>query len=792
MEGDKDLLFSRLIASRYAVNEFLIVTVTPTEDLFSDAAISLIERLQGDIEQLNGVKSVLSILNAPLLESPPMPIQDLVSNIQTLRSTTVDKGLARKEFSESPLYRKLLVSADLKSTALIINLPVDSVFEGLLDQREQLREKETLGSLTHEEKVKLADIEADLQHHRDIQREKRHQLIVDVRSVMDLHRKEAELFLGGVSMIADDLISFIKDDLKVFGLGIFFFLIGTLGVIFKKIRWVVLPMACCFLSGIAMIGMLGFFKWEVTVISSNFISLQLIITMAITLHLVVRYRELHRDRPYMDQNALVLETVRLKLKPCVYAALTTIAGFFSLLLCDIKPVITFGWMMTAGIIVSLILTFIMFPAGLSIIKKDAAPEKQSSHSLLLSISAKLTERYGNYILVISFLILIISAYGVSKLEVENSFIDYFKRSTEIYQGMKVIDQKLGGTTPLDVIIDLEVEPVSKKQELDETITNGDDEFSVFDEFEEFDSEGDREKYWFTSSKMEKVLKVHNYLDALPETGKVVSLGTMVKIGEKLNAGKPLDNFQLALIYSEIPESYKKMIINPYVSVAHNQLRFSVRIKDSEKSLRRNEFIQRIRYDLVHRIGIKAENVHLSGMLVLYNNMLQSLFHSQILTLGVVLFALMAMFLILFRSVAISLIAIFPNLLSISVVLGMMGWFRIPLDMMTITIAAISVGIAVDDTIHYIHRFKTEVQKDGDYIQAMHRCHASIGYAMYYTSITIIVGFSILVLSNFIPSIYFGVLTGLAMLIALIAALTLLPQLLVAVKPFKNIPPGTEG
>ena len=163
-------------------------------------------------------------------------------------------------------------------------------------------------------------------------------------------------------------------------------------------------------------------------------------------------------------------------------------------------------------------------------------------------------------------------------------------------------------------------------------------------------------------------------------------------------------------------------------------------------------------------------------------MLQSLFDSQILTLGVVVAALIFMFLILFRSLKIALIAIFPNILSISVVLGFMGWVKIPLDMMTITIASISVGIAVDDTIHYINRFNEEFIKDRDYLATMHRCHESIGYAMYYTTVTIIIGFSILVLSNFVPSIYFGLLTGLAMIIALLSALTLLPQLIILIKP----------
>jgi predicted RND superfamily exporter protein len=350
--------------------------------------------------------------------------------------------------------------------------------------------------------------------------------------------------------------------------------------------------------------------------------------------------------------------------------------------------------------------------------------------------------------------------------------------------MKVIDQQLGGTTPLDVLIDFPAEDSGVKAE--SLSDGGVSEFDDFDEFSEFDApaaEEDPGKYWFTPYKMQKVLEVHNYLEGIPAVGKVLSLGTLMKLADRLNQGKPLDSFDLSLVYNEIPPDFKELLVAPYASVENDQVRLFVRVKDSEKDLRRNELLKRIDHDLTHRLGYEPENVHLSGMLVLYNNMLQSLFSSQIMTLGIVVLALAVMFLILFRSVRIAIVAIFPNLLATGVVLGVIGWLDIPLDMMTITIAAISVGIAVDDTIHYIHRFKKEIQLDGDYVKAMHRCHYSIGHAMYYTSLTIIVGFSILVLSNFIPSMIFGLMTGLAMLIALVAALTLLPRLIIITKPF---------
>ncbi|GMQ79719.1 MAG: RND family transporter [Thermodesulfobacteriota bacterium] len=780
LENDKDLRYSRLIDSRYGLQDYLVMTFAPRDDLFSDKALANLSYLCDEIRALKRVSSVVSILDVPLLESPPVPIKELAGNIQTLNSPKVDKALARVEFKNSPLYQNLLVSSDLKITSLLIYFPDDEVYKDLLSRRNQFREKQATKGLSAKESAEFRKVVRQFNLHRDEMRKKRHQDIAAIRSIMGKYQSDAELFLGGVSMIADDLISFIKNDLKVFGFGVLFFLILTLGIIFRKIRWVFLPMLCCAFSAISMIGLLGLFGWEVTVISSNFISLQLIITMAITIHLIVRYRELCIKNPDAEQRKLVLDTVKLMGKPCLYAALTTIAGFGSLLLCDILPVINFGWMMSAGIVVSLVMTFLLFPSVSMLMPKDTLSNNRKSQFSLTTFLAGFTEAHGTMILVASGIALILSAVGITRLTVENSFIDYFKHTTEIYQGMKVVDQDLGGTTPLEVIVDLDKSEVALPVPTSETSAESNDEF---DEFDEFDKAQNQDKYWFTSDKMARVIKIHDYLDSLPETGKVLSLGTMVKIAEKLNDGKPLDNFQLALLYTQLPPKFRDMILSPYVSIAHDQVRFSIRVRDSEKSLKRNQLLKKIGYELVNKLGLKQNRVHLTGMLVLYNNMLQSLFRSQILTLGVVFLVLMVMFVTLFKSLKIAFIAIFPNLLSIGIVLGVMGWLNIPLDMMTITIASISVGIAVDDTIHYIHRFAYEITIDQNYIRALHRCHGSIGHAMYYTSVTIVIGFSILVLSNFIPSIYFGLLTGLAMFIALIAALTLLPQLLAVFKPF---------
>jgi len=780
LENDEDLRYTRKISDRYGANDFLLISLTPKKDsLLSDKTLKNIRSLRDELKKLDAVSSVLTILDVPLLESPPISYADLSEGkIRNLESPETDRELAEIELRESDFHRSLLVSPDMKTTALVVNLHPDEVYQDLSGKRNVYLEKQADGTLSETEAAELKNVISRIHKHLDSTNKARHENIMEIRAIMDKYRPDARIFLGGIAMIADDMISFIKSDLRIFGAGVFLLLIVMLGLIFRRLRWIVLPMLCCFLSVIAMMGVLGMFGWEVTVISSNFVSLQLIITLAIVIHLIVRYREFLEKNPESDMRSLVLDTVRSKFTPCLYAGMTTIAGFSSLLLCDILPVINFGWMMSIGILLSLLLTFLIFPAGLMLLKKEPLPggEKKSGF-LLTDFFARFTENNGTLILILSTVLSVLIVIGVSRLKVENSFIDYFRKTTEIYQGMKIIDQKLGGTTPLDVILELG-EADEESGETSETDAEDDEFLETFGEPDE-----DESKYWFTDDKTEMAEKVHDYLTGLPETGKVLSLGTLLRIIRKINDGEPLDSYDLSILYTKLPDRYKHLILSPYVSVEHNELRFTLRIMDSRKNLERDALLKQIQSDLVNKLGLKPEQVHLTGTMVLYNNMLQSLFRSQILTLGAVALMLLLMFLILFRSLRLALIALFPNLFSAGAVLGVMGWVNIPLDMMTITIAAISIGIAVDDTIHYIHRFREEIRKDGDYHKTLYRCHSSIGTAMYYTSVSIIIGFSVLMLSNFFPTIYFGLFTGLAMFIALVAALTLLPQLIIVFKPF---------
>jgi len=762
LQDDKELEFLRDIEKRYVTDDFLILAFTPKQDLLSDKTLKNIKSLTKELSRLDSVKSISSILTVPLMQSPPIPIKELLENIPTIESYGIDFKLAKKEFLNSPIYKNNLISNDFKTTALLITLDEDSKLKELVNRRNSAKGEE------------LSAIELELKSHRDKARESNHQNIAKIRAVMKSHAGDGKLFLGGVDMIADDMISFIRYDLKTYGTVVLLLLIVVLWVIFRGVRWIVIPVLIALSSVIASAGIFGMLGFEVTVISSNFISLQLIITMSLIIHLIVRYRELLDKKPNATQKELVLESIMDMSKPCLFAVLTTVAGFISLTLADLLPVINLGWMMSASVFLSLIVTFLIFPTILVQLKIRPMPSALSKSGFSFTRPlASFVKKHALLVDLAGLVAILFSLSGASQLIVENSFIDYFKKDTEIYKGMKVIDKKLGGTTPLDVLINFPKEAPVEPSEKDE-----------FDDFEEeFSSSKDAEHYWFTVDRMKKIENIHDYLQNLPEVGKVLSLGTMSKIGRTLNGGEDLDNFKLALIYKELPAEIRKVILDPYVDVENSQTRFSVRVIDSSKNLRRNEFLNKIRIDLHEKFGLENSQIHLTNLLVLYNNILQSLFSSQIVTLGTVLIILTIMFFILFRSIKITVIAMASNIVPVGVVFGFMGWANIPLDMMTITIAAIGVGIAVDNSIHYIIRFKLEYAKTKDYIESMYNSHQSIGYAMSYTSIAIMIGFSILVFSNFVPTIYFGLLTVLVMFISLASNLLLLPRLITLIKPF---------
>ncbi|WP_122893140.1 efflux RND transporter permease subunit [Arcobacter peruensis] len=779
LDDDKDLKFSREVNKRYYNPNFLVVTYSPKDELLSKTSLDRLSNLSDDLLKLENIESITSILNVPLVQSPIRPISDLVDGVETLSTKEYDLTLVKKEFLTSELYSNNLVSPDFKTTALMLNLKEDKKYFELLEKRNDLLAKKRADNISKDELNLLNKTVLEFKEYRDFLREQETSDIKNIRAIISKYDNQASIFLGGINMIANDIVGFVRSDLLIYGSTLVLLLIFILWFIFRHPRWIILPIVICLLSVVSTAGVLGLFNWEVTVISSNFIALQLIITISIVLHLIVRYRELNVKYKNASQYKLVINTILSKMNPSFFAIITTITGFASLVLSSIQPVKNLGLMMSAGIAISLIIAFLVFPIVLIMVnKKDEHEREKNSKFSLISKASYLVENKGSSILIGSLLVVVFSLSGASQLIVENSFINYFKQSTDIYKGMKVIDENLGGTTPLDVIIKFKDEEKTVK------IVEKASEDDFFDDFEdEYKESENDEQYWFSQDKMNTITKVHNYLDSLEEVGKVQSLASILKVGKLLNDNKELDGITLALLYKKLPERYKDLILAPYINIENNEARITMRIVDSNPSLRRNELLNKINTDLRDIIQNKETTYKLSNLMVLYNNMLQSLFDSQISTLGFVLVILFIMFLLLFRSLKIAFIALIANIIPISAIFGIMGWLNIPLDIMTITIAAISIGIGVDDTIHYIHRFKEEYKFDHNYINAMKRSHESIGYAMYYTSLVVVVGFSILVLSNLIPTIYFGLLTVVVMATILASALLLLPRLIILLKPF---------
>ena len=747
IEGDPDLKYLQEISKRYGSKEFLILTYTPSEGMVTDTSVNNLLSLKYKIQSLDWVHSVITLLDIPLLNSSDAPLQERLSNFKTLKDEDVDRDRGFNEIISSPVFRNFVISEDGKTTGIIVNIKKNEELEGL-----SVKSKE------------------EIEKYKDQIKKQNHQNILEIRDVIKSYEDIGKIHLGGIPMIADDMMSFIKKDIIVFGIGVFIFIIATLWFVFRKLIWILVPISSCFFSIVIMMGMLGLLGWKVTVISSNFIALMLILTMAMNIHISTRFLQLKENYPDKNILELISLTTSKMFWPILYTVLTTIIAFLSLIFSEIKPIIDFGWMMTLGLITSFIITFTLLPSMINFVPKENISLKKYEDSIITSFFAKISQNNQKIIFSITIFIIVLSLIGISRLEVENSFINYFSKKTEIYKGMKLIDEKLGGTTPLEIILKF---PKKEIQKLD------DDEFDDWgDEKEQND-----EKYWFTKDKIDKIASVHNYLDGLPQVGKVLSFSSIIDVATLLNNNKPLGTLEMGVLYSKIPKSIKTEIIDPYISIKDNEARINLRIIDSQENLRRNDLIKKINNDLKNKIGLNEEEFKLAGVLILFNNLLQSLFKSQILTLGLVMVGIFSMFLILFKNIRLSIIGVVPNFIAAFFILGIIGLMGIPLDMMTITIAAITIGIAVDNSIHYIYRFKEEFKDSNDYKKTLILCHSTVGKAILNTSITIIFGFSILVLSNFIPTIYFGIFTGLAMLLAMISVLTLLPSLILLTKPF---------
>ena len=775
LDNDPDLKIYRENSRKYGSSDFLVIAFTPNKDIFTNETISLLENLVGKLKEVDGISNVLSLFDVPLLSYSEQSINELAENVVTLSTDDVDLTKAKYEFETNEVYRGLLISKDLKSIALQMTLKPNESYQKLISKRYELLDQKNL----IEEKSFKQDLESldfQIEEQKQINLINEATLINEVRRITKDYEGYGEIFLGGGAMIAHDTIKMIQQDLFTFGVAVFFMFVLILSIIFRQFRWVIVPLVSAGLSALFTTGLISWIGWKVTVVSANFIALLMIIGISLTVHLVVRYREITSKFNDISHNEALKRTLSQMFLPCLYTALTTMVAFASLIISDIRPIIDFGLLMVLSIFIAFSVSFVFFGSLASLMNKNLKDTNIDYSSGFTTWINSLVVRFKNIILLISLLGFIFSIVGINKLSVENKFIDYFKPTTEIYKGLSLIDKKLGGTAPLDIIISAPE-------------NNFENDYESEDDFDDFGLETEQYGYWFNSQNLSYLEEIHDYLEARPEIGKVLSVSSAIKLAEIVKGNK-LDDLELALLRKVLPEDINNQLLSSYISEDDNQVRLSARVIESMDGLNRKKLIEEVKNDLIKNYELTEDQFYLSGISVIYNNLLQSLFQSLIGSLSIVFVAIFAMFIILFRSLYMATIAMIPNLLSASSVLGIIGWSGIPIDIMTVTVAAISIGIGVDNTIHYVHRFLKEYEQNNNYDLAIKNSHSTIGRAMFYTSLTIVLGFMILVSSNFNPSVFFGIFTSFSMIVAILAALMLLPVLIRHLKPFGRDSRGT--
>ena len=775
LDNDPDLKIYRENSRKYGSSDFLVIAFTPNKDIFTNETISLLENLVGKLKEVDGISNVLSLFDVPLLSYSEQSINELAENVVTLSTDDVDLTKAKYEFETNEVYRGLLISKDLKTIALQMTLKPNESYQKLISKRYDLLDQKDL----IEEKSFKQDLESldfQIEEQKQINLINEATLINEVRRITKDYEGYGEIFLGGGAMIAHDTIKMIQQDLFTFGVAVFFMFVLILSIIFRQFRWVIVPLVSAGLSALFTTGLISWMGWKVTVVSANFIALLMIIGISLTVHLVVRYREITSKFNDISHNEALKRTLSQMFLPCLYTALTTMVAFASLIISDIRPIIDFGLLMVLSIFIAFSVSFVFFGSLASLMNKNLKDTNIDYSSGFTTWINSLVVRFKNIILLISLLGFIFSIVGINKLSVENKFIDYFKPTTEIYKGLSLIDKKLGGTAPLDIIISAPE-------------NNFENDYESEDDFDDFGLETEQYGYWFNSQNLSYLEEIHDYLEARPEIGKVLSVSSAIKLAEIVKGNK-LDDLELALLRKVLPEDINNQLLSSYISEDDNQVRLSARVIESMDGLNRKNLIEEVKNDLIKNYELTEDQFYLSGISVIYNNLLQSLFQSLIGSLSIVFAAIFAMFIILFRSLYMAIIAMIPNLLSASSVLGIIGWSGIPIDIMTVTVAAISIGIGVDNTIHYVHRFLKEYEQNNNYDLAIKNSHSTIGRAMFYTSLTIVLGFMILVSSNFNPSVFFGIFTSFSMIVAILAALMLLHVLIRHLKPFGRDSRGT--
>ncbi len=741
-QNDKDFQFYNYYQKIFPTKNTLIIAIESNKQI-DKKVLKNIEKISKEIVRLPEVETVFNINKAPILFLNEISLIELSNNnFETILNSNYEINNILEEFSNSPIYSNQIINSKKNITSLLILLKKNQKIEDLKKNKTLYIDNDTYY-------IKKTEIDND-----------RNILINNIREILKTNKKEYNYYLGGVEMISSDVISFVKSDIIFFSFLVLLLVLIILFIIFRKLKWVFVIITSSLISVYLAIGIISFFNIEITAVSANFIPLMFILSISMKIHIVNNYLLIENN---------IEKTINSMFWPCFYTFLTTVVAFLSLVISDIKPIIDFGIIMIISLIVIILTAFTILPLLISFFSIDN--NKNPMNLAIINNFFYYAQHYTKYVIIINILMFIISIIGIFNLNVENSFIKYFKSNTEIYKGMKLIDSELGGTTPIDIVLKFKNEKVnnnSNNQIIDEEETEFEDDIFTDDLF------SNNENIWFTEDKILTIKKIHKFLENRKEIGKVNSIYTLINIANMINKND-LSTFELSVLYSEIPNNYKSDLIFPYLNIEEDMVKISARVRDSE-DIKRADLIEDINGYISNNFQ-NLEYFKINGLLVLYNNMLSSLFSTQIKSLGFVLLSIFIMFIILFKSIKLSIVGIIPNIFASTFILGLIGLLKIPLDIMTITIAAITIGIAVDNTIHYLYRYKKNTLNEENYLNAIQTSHLTVGKAVLTTSIAISLGFLVLCISNFVPTIIFGLFTSLAMIFAMIGVLLTLPSIL---------------
>ena len=802
LDDDPDLRTLRELTDEYGSSDFLAVTISPDGGGLQAKTIERMRELQDELSVLEKVSSVNSIDNAIVYPDERLSLADAFDALKFVNQLSAEEVLGViDQLRVNPFFQDQLISSDGKVLALFVTLKAGETSAALIQERYEIQDREQAGTSEPSDSKRNSQINFEIQQINERNVETSAKNLYEIRSIISKYSDIGEIRLVGPSMIIVDMVESLQRDISVFGIAVFIIFVLMLLILLRRILWMLIPIACAGAVVVIVAGSLGFMDWKVTVLSSNFVALLMILTISLVVHIMVRHSEEiaknTNDNLANDQTSVnATVAIREVFLPCLIAAVTTALGFGSLLISGIKPVEDFGKMMILGISLAFIFSFTLAPAMLGLfayVKRNAGSVVKVGFTRLSDVLFNLVDTRYKTVVIVGLLLLAILGFGTTKLQVDNKFLDYFKQDSDIYKGMYTFDKELGGIMSLEIILNLSDAELAQQPEESTIVETGSSQWS--DDAQEDDWEDETESgddwdeewggddehaqapsLWLTSYGMNKLRDTTAALSQVAGVGKIVSIDTAVALGEGI-LQRELNDFELSFLFGSLPEEIYDILIDPYFSKDQQKVRMSLRLKETESQINRDDMLMEIS-SVLDDLGWQQNQYQMSGLAVLYNNLLQSLFTSQILTLGLVLGSIWILLVLMFRSLSLSSIAMVPTLLSSGSVLGVLGWTGKPLDILTVTVASVSVGLAVDNAVHYLNRFRKEMANGKTAIDAVKIAHNTVAQGIVVTNLSIMSGFLVFTLSDFIPTIFFGLLVCLAMGVGSFATLTVLPSLLV--------------